>query len=86
MSNNYSHNIFSTAKFLLANYKQALTIIEETPTQIKVLTSGHSITDTQFARWLDEERIYLQSKVSEPVEDQLKVTYVEFLIKHREIQ
>jgi hypothetical protein len=54
--------------------------------QINVLTSGRTVTESQFAKWLDEERMYLNSKVTESIEIQNKIIYVEFLIKYQSVQ
>lgn len=52
------------------------------PIQMAALTSGRSISDAQYARWLESERIYLESKQSEPESDVLGVEYVEMLEKY----
>ncbi|KAF8515032.1 hypothetical protein BU17DRAFT_93915 [Hysterangium stoloniferum] len=67
------------ATFLLNNYQQALKIISEMTMRQKMLTPEQVIPDTQFMKWLDEERAYLKSKASEPEKDILSIEYVTLL-------
>jgi len=69
-------------KFLLNNYKQALDVLCEIPIHIEELTSGCQISDITFARWIEQEWLYLNAKKSEPEVDVLGIEYVELLNKY----
>ena len=68
--------------FLLNNYKQALEVIHDMPIRIATLTSEQLITDVQFTQWLEDERLYLESRKSEPEADMLAMEYVQLLQKY----
>ncbi|KAF8498309.1 hypothetical protein BU17DRAFT_72352 [Hysterangium stoloniferum] len=71
------------ATLLLSNYQQALETIDEMTMCQTILTAAErEIPHTQFMEWLNEERVYLTSKASEPKEDISCIEYVELLQKY----
>ncbi|KIJ52904.1 hypothetical protein M422DRAFT_155675, partial [Sphaerobolus stellatus SS14] len=72
----------SLGMFLHQNYIQALEILEEMPAEINMLTGGRMIADAHYVKWLDEERLYLESKQKEPELETFKIDYVELLQKY----
>ena len=70
--------------FLHQNYIQALEILEEMPAEINMLTGGRMIADAQYVKWLNEERLYLESKQKEPEVETFKIDYIELLQKYEE--
>ncbi|KAI0309118.1 hypothetical protein OF83DRAFT_1072544, partial [Amylostereum chailletii] len=67
--------------FLYKNYKQAIATITEYTTDINAFmrTTGH--VESDFGKWIVEEREYLLKLRAEPEEDILRVSYVEGLKK-----
>lgn len=66
------------ALFLYNNYVQALTLLCDMPMAISTLAGDHP---TPYQTWLDQERNYLDSKLTEPDADIMKREYVALLTK-----
>ncbi|KAL4072344.1 hypothetical protein V8B97DRAFT_2023521 [Scleroderma yunnanense] len=76
-------NMFTStiSMFLHNNYKQALTILEETQEHLPQLKYELSITDNSvFHAWLAEEQAYLLSQKKEPEEETAQMTYWQRLV------
>lgn len=72
---------FLLATFLLNNYKQALSILHETPRALEVTKADLGITgDTIFEEWLAEERVYLEGLKKEPPVETTQMEYYQRLI------
>ncbi|KAG1806949.1 hypothetical protein EV424DRAFT_1474248 [Suillus variegatus] len=62
--------------FLYNNYKQALDILNDGSTTLPNLMRDLKVADeTVFERWLEEEKVYLQGLVQEPVDEMLQMEY-----------
>ncbi|KAL4079782.1 hypothetical protein J3A83DRAFT_4356454 [Scleroderma citrinum] len=79
---NDEHDIYANlSMFLHNNYKQALTILEETQEHLPQLKYELSITDNSvFHAWLAEEQAYLLSQKKEPEEETAQMTYWQRLV------
>ncbi|KAA1473373.1 hypothetical protein DENSPDRAFT_765398, partial [Dentipellis sp. KUC8613] len=69
--------------FLLNNYKQVQNILDELPDAIKLLQSGKSSQDLDYAKHLEAERLYLAARKKDSPQDARNCEYVSLLIKHR---
>lgn len=79
-SNNYFQLILLFAgRFLLNNYKQALSIIKNYQPEIEAFKAAHGLNDEDFLHWCREEYEYLLSCAKESVADTMNVAYVEAL-------
>ena len=69
------------ATFLLNNYEQALAILKDSPVVLARVMDDMDISDAGvFAKWLDEERVYLQGLKTEPEGETLQMEYYQKLI------
>jgi len=69
-------------RFLLNNFKQASQVLNECPKQLGALMVALEISSEEtFQRWHKEEKEYLNKVHEEPIEDILKMDYVELLRK-----
>lgn len=72
--------------FLLNNYRQALAILD-TKAQLQHTMAALGITDASvFVEWLEEERLYLQGLVKEPLQETLEMEYYQKLVNLLESQ
>ncbi|KAI5990606.1 hypothetical protein EDD15DRAFT_2388740 [Pisolithus albus] len=68
-------------KFLLNNYKQALDLLSNGQATLERLMCELGVSDPEtFKLWLDEERVYLNSLLHEPVEETLQMEYWQRLV------
>ncbi|EIW75170.1 hypothetical protein CONPUDRAFT_66193, partial [Coniophora puteana RWD-64-598 SS2] len=68
--------------FLYNNYRQALQIISDGVPSLRIAMAHLKITDTAvFKTWLEEERVYLKSLESEPVEETTQMEYWKALVR-----
>ena len=74
--------MLTLAKFLAANYRQALGIINDVnQTLPKVLEEFGVASEDILEEWLAEEKAYLQSLGHEPPDETLKMEYLHRLVK-----
>lgn len=83
-SDNYS--IFILANFIFQNYRQALEKIRIDGSVLAELSVRLKTTNTDYERYLTEERIYLKSLKTEPEAVQTTIDYVELLAKLDNLQ
>ncbi|KAF6751976.1 hypothetical protein DFP72DRAFT_1033987 [Ephemerocybe angulata] len=71
------------SKFLVNNYKQALSIIEgEAELRRSMESRGIPSTET-FHKWLQDEREYLEGLKNEPLEETMRMDYYQKLVELR---
>jgi hypothetical protein len=71
-----------TGNFLLQNYKQALAYIQDLERELAVFESETGHSRDEFQGWIEEERhFFAVATKKEPLEQTLKVSYVEALEK-----
>ncbi|KAJ8455915.1 hypothetical protein ONZ51_g12302 [Trametes cubensis] len=68
-----------SGKFILDNYRQALTIIKDDTVVLDLLCKQLSIGHSDFERYLSDERKYYKSRRTEPPEIAMELDYVEAL-------
>ncbi|KAI6007027.1 hypothetical protein EDD15DRAFT_2383928 [Pisolithus albus] len=69
------------AKFLLNNYKQASDLLSNGRATLERLMCELGVSDpATFKLWLDEEQVYLNSLLREPVEETLQMEYWQRLV------
>ncbi|KAG8937758.1 hypothetical protein FRC03_007875, partial [Tulasnella sp. 419] len=70
--------------FILNNYKQALTIVEEYSDIFSQVYKLEGCKHSDFTAWLAEEGAYLSGLSREPEEESIAIAYVEALEKWRQ--
>jgi glucan phosphorylase len=73
-----------TGKFLLHNYKQALSILETRPTINAALSKVGAADGAVVEGWLHEEESYLRGLSKEPLEETLEMEYYKMVMNLRE--
>ncbi|KAG1780720.1 hypothetical protein EV702DRAFT_1023402 [Suillus placidus] len=69
------------SNFLYHNYKQALDILSDGDATLPVLMRDLKLTDESiFERWLEEEKVYLESLTREPEDETLQMEYWQKLV------
>jgi hypothetical protein len=72
------------ATFLYNNYKQALDILSSGPTALSQAMIDLKISDTSvFEDWREEERVYLEGLLKEPITETLEMEYFQKLVNLR---
>jgi Kyakuja-Dileera-Zisupton transposase len=69
----------ASGKFLVNNYKQALNILEG-KTSVRDAMVAREVTPENFRQWLQDEREYLKSLKTEPLEETLQMEYYQKLV------
>ena len=71
-----------SSRFLLDNYRQASKIINSFPARIDEIKAQFGINDSStFEDWRKEEKMYLATVKEEPLDTQIKINYLQTLIK-----
>jgi hypothetical protein len=74
-------------KFLYNNFEQALNIKREYPEKLRVLMEAIGATSVDvFAQWKAAEKEYIQHVHEEPIEDVLKMDYLDLLLKLKDAE
>jgi hypothetical protein len=68
-----------TGIFLLNNYRQALRIVQDDGADLKSLEARLGTSADDYARYLREEKAYLEGLKSEPEDVALRLDYLEAL-------
>ncbi|KIN95760.1 hypothetical protein M404DRAFT_934427, partial [Pisolithus tinctorius Marx 270] len=81
-SHNDAYEVYaSISNFIYSNYKQALSIIQDCEFVLPSLKCELGVTaDTEFTRWLQEERNYLEGLEMEPLNETLQMEYWRALV------
>jgi KDZ transposase-like protein len=74
---NDSEKYANLGKFLYNNYRQALKTIDENTTILQAYEQRTSFTEKDYKQWREEEKTYLNSLRTEPMEDRLSCMYVD---------
>ncbi|TFY75357.1 hypothetical protein EWM64_g8655 [Hericium alpestre] len=69
---------------MLNNYKQAGEILRDLPSAVKLLQAGKSVTDTEYHKHLEAERLYLAERHKTAPEETWHQDYVALLKRHTE--
>jgi hypothetical protein len=77
---------FDLGRFILNNYKQALTVISDYTKELKVYRATFPGQGLDFESWIAEELTYLEAVAVEPVQDATAVEYVKALEKLNKYQ
>jgi hypothetical protein len=77
---------FDLGRFILNNYKQALTIISDYTKELEAYRATFPGEDLDFESWIAEEFTYLEAVAVEPTQDATAVEYVEALEKLEKCQ
>jgi hypothetical protein len=72
---------FDLGRFILNNYKQALTVISDYTKELEAYRATFPGQGLDFESWIAEELAYLEAVAVEPVQDATAVEYVEALEK-----
>lgn len=72
-------DVCSPGTFILNNYKQALSIIRTDGAALRNLSAKLNTTADDYARFLKEEKTYLEGLKTEPEETSLRIEYLEAL-------
>jgi hypothetical protein len=73
----------NTGTFIVSNYNQALSIISTNTTILTKACSELNIIDSDFDRYLNEERVYLASLKTERLTNTLHLDYVKAINHHQ---
>ncbi|KAG2032361.1 hypothetical protein BDR03DRAFT_936026 [Suillus americanus] len=74
------------SRFILNNYKQALTVISDYTKELEVYHATFPGQGLDFESWIAEELAYLEAVAVEPMQDATAVEYVEALEKLNKYQ
>ncbi|KAG2743396.1 hypothetical protein P692DRAFT_20850503 [Suillus brevipes Sb2] len=74
------------SRYILNNYKQALTIISDYTKELEAYRATFPREDLDFESWITEEFTYLEAVAVEPTQDATAVEYVEALEKLEKCQ
>lgn len=78
--------ILLTGNFIYQNYRQALEKIQIDGESLAALSVRLKTTNTDYERYLQEERQYLKGLRTEPEEILFTVEYMELLTKLKELR
>ncbi|KAH7904674.1 hypothetical protein BJ138DRAFT_884863 [Hygrophoropsis aurantiaca] len=67
------------SNFLRNHYREALTAVRTLEAELAIVKSTYNLSDDDFLRFFNEEKVYLDSLQHPPVDDRLKIRYVEVL-------
>jgi hypothetical protein len=65
--------------FLRSHYQEALTLIHELSIEVSAVKQALNLTDADFAQFHTDKRSYLESLKEQPLNDRLKIRYVQVL-------
>lgn len=71
--------LFILGKFLLNNYKQALSLLETKPAVIAALSKVGASSGEVVKEWLREEEAYLHGLSKKPLDKTLEMEYYKML-------
>jgi hypothetical protein len=71
-------------KFLLNNYKQALELLDGSPSVMAALSQLGATSTAIVEEWLEEEGAYLQALKKEPLEETLEMEYYKVVLSLRD--
>jgi len=74
-----------TGKFLVDNYQQALDILAGEPALYESM-KALKYKESMFHTWLEEERAYLQSLPTDPLQETLEMEYYSCLVELNELE
>ncbi|KAF8800700.1 hypothetical protein BYT27DRAFT_7089367, partial [Phlegmacium glaucopus] len=67
-------------EFLVNNYKQLLDILKGEPALLKTMQDQGIEGAATFSGWLEDEWLYLKGLSKEPVQEMLKMEYLQKLV------